>query len=155
MVEVRKQLGTRGLNKPLVAFLKNNFPLTLTKIVEGQDESTIDVQTKAAFIMTKQMKEDGVFGDYAPKVLTFPQKLILTNEDPVILERDVRKFLMNKLSHDYIVIGNRAYVEYFNNQYEPETKSVKRGTRDIFLYRNKTGLRAGTKRLKNIAEQGE
>lgn len=85
-----------GGPEQLVAFLGKQFP----HVIAARPTQTI---TKAA------LADDGVFEHYDPDLLTFPRKLIITGSD---LERKVKEFLAKHAKGDYVVIGDRAYVEY-------------------------------------------
>jgi hypothetical protein len=52
-----------------------------------------------------------VFPDYKPGILTYPRREIITAKRN--LDRDVKRFLANKIHGEYIIIDNVAYVEYF------------------------------------------
>lgn len=45
-------------------------------------------------------------------VLTFPHRRIFEGRDSVALHREVIEFLRDKARADYVLIGDRAYVEY-------------------------------------------
>jgi hypothetical protein len=57
-------------------------------------------------------KIDPVFPDYKPGLLTLPRRKILERHDVPNLEEAVTNFLADKRNSDYVIVGDRAYIEY-------------------------------------------
>jgi hypothetical protein len=134
MSEIQNKLEKRNLIIQMVEFLKKEYPHAVERLPDPLTPSTpTSTNLKAA-------PQNEVFGFYTPALLTFPQKMILQNDDPDALRRDVLAFIVGKVSTDYIIIGNRAYIEYFKLKYAKEAEFIKTIDREIFQYRAKHGL---------------
>jgi len=96
MVETLKKIDQRGGRALLIEFAKVHHPYTL------EDEGN---------------KPDNkqIFPGYVPGILTYPRRIILTGE-PGRLEQLVRDFLVDKYKYDYVVVGDKAYIEYLLQQ---------------------------------------
>jgi hypothetical protein len=80
----------------IVSFLQKHYPT----MIEGS------VQAFAG---------DGVFTHYNPSILTYPRRIIFVGPKRE-LQKKVNDFLLDKIKGDYIIIGNRAYVEYLKKE---------------------------------------
>ena len=56
-----------------------------------------------------------VFKDYDPNIKTYPKRIIMSNDNEKILLNRVRSFTRNKICCDYIIIDDKAYIEYLDN----------------------------------------
>lgn len=54
---------------------------------------------------------DAVFPNYNPHLLTYPRRIIFTG-DKKTLHNKVQEFVLDKIRHDSIIVGNKAYIEY-------------------------------------------
>ena len=79
--------------------------------------------------------EDGVFRTYNPTILTFPMKTIIIENNKNILLRKIEEFTRHKLSCDCVVVGNRAYIEYFTIEQRNEAKLVPKESREVYRYK--------------------
>ena len=137
MIEINDKLVNRGLNSVLISFLSKNMPYIIKKT---EDEHT----TNRSIIISRYddvANNDGVFLSYNANILQFPQKVIIENKDSRQLLIDIKKFLKDKIGFDYIIIGNRAYIEYFKLKYDKESKLISRESREIFQYRIKHNIK--------------
>jgi hypothetical protein len=85
------------------------------------------------------LNKHGVFEAYRPNILTFPKKMIFVNPSRTQLEAIVKHFLRDKISFDFIIVDDRAYVEYFESSQQTEAGRIPRESRDIYKYRLKHG----------------
>ena len=142
MMEIQKALSDRGLLQQMVLFLKKEFPFTIDKLgKETPKPKAPDAK------LVQSITNDEVFRVYHPNLLTFPQKAIIEHDNPETLARQVRDFCQGKVGTDYIIVGSRAYVEYFKLKYTKESKEIDPKSRDIFRYRARKGLGATVKRV--------
>lgn len=142
MTEIQGKLEQRNHIESMIRFLRKEFPHAIEEVVLPDKTPSIPTSRQ----LTEAMKTE-VFAYYRPALLTFPQKLILENEDPDALRRDVLAFIAGRLGTDYIIIGQRAYIEYFKLKYGKESEIVKATDREIYVYRVKNGLSQITRQL--------
>lgn len=145
MIDIQKGLEKRGLMNQMVSFLKKEYPTVIEQIIETNQK----IQNKSHNIITKSVGTD-VFQYYNPSLLTFPQKMIIENENIDELQSEVNEFCMDKIGCDYIIIGNKAFIEYFKRKYQKEYKEISIKQREIYKYRMKNGLDNNIKVVANI-----
>jgi hypothetical protein len=133
MMEIQRKLNAKKLLPSMVQFLLKEFPNT----VEEVKTPTVKPKVKPIKISND---DKGVFGYYNPKLLTFPQKIIIENDNKEELERQVHDFCKDKIDTDYLIIGNKAYIEYFRLKYSKESKKISLVDRDIHQYRLKNNI---------------
>ena len=150
MSDIQAGLQNLGLGQKLVDFLLKEYPIT----IEAMDDNAISnfptisdppkfeihnvgqSQTK----IIPGMIENPVFKFYNPSLLMFPQKMILFNLNRGRLVIDTVAFLMDKIGGDYIIVGDKSYIEYFKYKYKDEVSKVPKSSREIVLYRKRHGL---------------
>jgi hypothetical protein len=135
MMDIQIGLEKRKLLPQMIEFLKKEYPYTVDEIQEG-NKKTINRQKKARVL--SNVKE--VFEHYHPNLLTFPQKIVFENDNVESLLREVREFCQGKVGVDYIIIKDKAYVEYFKLKFAKEAKKISKHRREICQYRLKHGL---------------
>ncbi len=86
----------------LHAFLSINYPYMIDGYV-GQKKPI-------------QNTHGELFPNFNPKLLTFPHRLIFEDQPGLKLDRRVKSFLIDKVKYDYIIIGDKAYIEYLNTE---------------------------------------
>lgn len=151
MTEIYAELEKRKLVELMIEFLRKEYPNTVEEVQKmGEIKPRSSSSTKVS-----TSRDQDVFVYYKPGLLTFPQKMILENNDPTDLERDVHNFLIGKIGGDYIIIGNRAFIEFFKLKYAKESKEVSMTQREIFQYRLKHGLSPNARSVSSNIEQGE
>jgi hypothetical protein len=91
LAEIEKSGGS-GV---VLGFLQKHYPET----IEGGTRAPIDDDY------------DGIFTHYNPNILTYPRRIIFAGPKRE-LQKKVREFLLGKLQSDYIIVDDRAYVEY-------------------------------------------
>lgn len=87
----------------------------------------------------ENLNKHKVFASYKPSILSFPKKMIFVNSNKNQLEAIVKHFLKDKASFDYIIIDDRAYVEYFNLENQEEADKIPKESREIYKYRMANG----------------
>jgi hypothetical protein len=151
MVEVYHALYQRGHGTKFEDFISRRFPY----IVEGQTRvqhldktpaskapppptnlPTKKVITQYTPVDFEALNKHKVFRSYRPDILSFPQKHIIIDQ-PDRLTHLVHEFAKDKIGVDYIIIEDRAYIEYFESRHGATVNKVERSTRDIYIYRQK------------------
>jgi hypothetical protein len=87
----------------LIAFLTQHYPHMLVA------DTNERVPTQAA----QPAGDDEIFGHYNPNILTYPRRLILVGAEHE-LKRKVQSFLVDKIRSDFVIVGDKAYVEFLN-----------------------------------------
>jgi hypothetical protein len=144
MMDIYHEINKRGLEKDLEVFLKRRFPWIIKqkhqptqKAVKKQIMKTqIAMAKRPAVRNWKTLNKHNVFKIYRPDMLSFPQKLILVGNTET-LHDNVQSFVKDKLAVDYLIIEDRAYIEYFEVKYSGVIDKIPRNKRDIFQYRQK------------------
>ena len=86
--------------------------------------------------MTKNI-DNPVFPFYNPHVLSFPRRLIIKGNN---LKNKVEDFIRDKCGVDYLIIGDSAYVEYFDYQHKDMISKIDPTDRQIQKFRELHGL---------------
>lgn len=84
----------------------------------------------------EKLNKHKIFKSYRPDLMVFPQKMILVDK-PENLYNQVHRFIKNKLAADYIIIEDRAYIEYFEPRFASVVDKIPREKREIWVYRQK------------------
>lgn len=146
MMDIYFKLNQRGLEPELLTFLRRRFPWIIKEDTSPKQKE-IKKQTKASSVShnirnLKSSKDWGrlnkhkVFSFYRPDILSFPQKFIIVDQPASLYDR-VQRFVADKLAVDYIIIGDRAYIEYFEPKYAAVIDKIPQKSRDIYKYRLK------------------
>lgn len=135
MQEIQKSLDGSNKLPAMIAFLKREFPQMIEEIREEKDGPAPIKST-----IVSGLEKNEVFSHYNPNLLTFPQRMVLENKDPEALKRDVKEFIVGKVGVDYLIIGDRAYIEYFKLKFIREASQVPITSRELYKYRLKKGL---------------
>ena len=132
-----------NLGKSFEDFITRRFPwliksdkkVTTKKIIEKQQRKPGPRATAPYRQLDySDLNKHKVFKSYKPNLLTFPQKLIMAGNPTDLFDR-VQHFCRDKLAIDYIIIEDRAYVEYFLPKYSVVVDRYPRDRREIFQYR--------------------
>ena len=141
MQEIQQKLQVMDKATQLVNFLRENYPTTIIRLEDQKPKEEVGEilkgKSKSPTLFLTKIDNATVFKHYNPNLLTYPMKAVFMNEDVNALRRDVKKFMADKIDIDYIVIGNKAYVEYFKIKHEEEAKLVPKQRREIYQYRLK------------------
>ena len=133
---LRNHLVERGLGNDMLEHLKKTFPIVLRIL---PNESIKENKPKAP-ITYEDMNKHEVFSSYKPHILTFPHKMIMVDQDPESLRRKVRKFTKSKIYTDWVILDDRAYIEYFESRFRKEAEKVESHTREIAIFRRRNSL---------------
>ena len=144
MVEIQNKLERSGSLADMVRFLIREYPFAVEKV---DDVDSVKEKFDVPKVVDR-IKQD-VFAHYNPRLLSFPQKAILRDDDADSLLRKVRVFCAGKFGVDYIIVGGTAFIEYFQMKYSKESGKVRDSDREIYKYRVKRGLNPVTKIVKN------
>ena len=136
---IKRKLASRGFGTELIEFLRAFFPIIL-KILPSEPPTRKPKRIENKTVDLNNPNKHGVFALYKPYLLSFPHKKIIIDNDYESLRRKVRKFTKTKIYTDWIIIGDRAYVEYFESKFRPEAEKVPLETREINIYKRKNDL---------------
>jgi len=128
--QLEKEIEKLGLTSKLIDFLTKHYPLTISN-----ENEEIKPDTNITLENDKK-----VFSFYNPRLLTFPQKMIFTSTDSKKLTETVKQFISDKVNCDYVIIKDKAYVEYFHRKYSQEARSISKSSREIFKYKLREGI---------------
>lgn len=97
MVEILGEIDKANGSDELSLFLTKHYP----HMIDGNK----------AVRQPAQPHSDKVFEYYNPNVLTYPRRIIFTG-DQRSLKKTINEFILDKIKHDSIIVGNKAYIEY-------------------------------------------
>jgi hypothetical protein len=139
MMEIQSKLSNSGKLIDLVEFLRKEYPISLVEVT-GDDPENIEVVANDGTRVLSSIDDTFVFKHYNPNLVTFPQKLVMQNKDIKQLEVDVQAFVTSKLDFDYVIVGDKAYIEYFKPKYRDVIPKIQKNRREVALYkaRNKS-----------------
>lgn len=103
MKELLNTIQKMGGDNNIAEFLVKNYP----NMIEGYTSDVADHD------------DSDIFDHYSPGVLTYPRRIIFVGTKKELQKR-VREFVLDKIKSDYIIIGDKAYVEYL----EKDDKSL-------------------------------
>jgi hypothetical protein len=136
MIDIYKVLYARNLGDQFEDFIRRKFPY----IIEGEEKpqrAPRPAPKEKKIIPPQRLNKHGVFKSYNPRMLTFPQKLILTSDNAENLATQVKEFLRDKVASDYIIIEDTAYIEYLPSKYKDIADQIPLEAREIELFRRK------------------
>jgi hypothetical protein len=90
-----------GGSEKLFEFITSNYPHMLA----GEDSQPLRVETP------QNVSGDNIFPNYVPGVLTYPRRIILVGNGQSLKKR-VNSFVLDKIKHDTLIVGDKAYIEY-------------------------------------------
>ena len=145
MVTVYNKLYETGKGVAFEKIIKERFPYVVDRSAVAKPNldprSHLTVARTATPIIrvdnSKSLNVHGIFKLYRPEILTFPQKRILVNSDPAQLQAQISHFIQDKFGVDTLIIGDHAYIEYFEPRYKDVVDKIPQQKRDIFQYRQK------------------
>lgn len=140
MVEIYQKLEARKLVEGMVKFLVKEYPYAVEDISIAMEQPR---KVENSLTLDRLDNQD-IFVIYKPNLLTFPQKLVLKNDDVNMLHRDVMSFINDKVGVDFVIIKNVAYIEFFKLKFQRESKQFPLEKREIYRYRMKHGLALDT-----------
>ena len=132
MIDIYKQLYSIGKGDRFEDFIRRRFPYIIEE--DGQRPTPQRIKAKKPTNLRPRDKH-GIFKRYRPELLSFPQKLILVEEDKEALIRMVKDFLKDKVEIDYIIMGDTAYIEYVLKKYEDVVGQIPDHAKEILQFR--------------------
>jgi hypothetical protein len=140
MLAVYRELYSIGKGNDFESFIRKRFPY----IIESDDnvpitshKSPAKPKPKPKLVTPSGMNKHGVFKNYNPGMLTFPHKLILVDADSEQLLRRTKEFLRDKVTIDYIILNDTAYLEYLMKKYEDIAGQIPAESKEIQQFRKK------------------
>jgi len=131
MLTIYGKITASSKLKEFEKFISKEFPAAVVgngpKIFKNEEIINIDSPNK-----------HGVFKSYKRHVLTFPQKLIIENANEVELKKKVEEFIKDKFRPEYVIIEDRAYIEYFLSKYKDAASDFPSDEYEIFLWRKRS-----------------
>lgn len=142
MKEIYVKLYENGNGLAFEDFITRRFPWLIKS--HKQVQPKIDQQPTQTTKPTKplipqeaaDLNKHQVFKAYRPNILSFPQKLIISG-NPSNLQKHIQTFCRDKLAVDWIIIEDRAYIEYFLPKFANLISRFPREKREIYQYRKK------------------
>lgn len=135
----------RGLVSEFEKLIRERFPY-----VEDKEGSTSTPQKKREKIIPLSqprgivdLNKHKIFKAYHPHILSYPAKIIIVGKSRDDVRRRVYNFIRSKISVDWIIVEDRAYVEYFFEQHRETAAKIKAEEREIAQYRRKNNLADG------------
>lgn len=144
MVHVYNKLYETGKGSIFEQVLRERFPYVIDADSKPTLRSAMPTKTPIApppiarVDVSKVLDIHGVFKSYRPEILTFPQKRIIVNADKKQLEAQLSTFIRDKYGVDSIIVGDRAYIEYFEPRYKDVAGKIPEEKREIYQYRQRT-----------------
>lgn len=139
MIEIHRTLYDRKLEKQFETFITKRYPYLIAKDSYRADPTfrpaTVPVSVPVEGHI-EGMNKHGVFKHYRPDLLTFPHKYIMAG-NPATLQERVKRFIVDKLGVDYIILDDYAYIEYFPRRYADIVNQVRPEDREIYAYRKR------------------
>ncbi len=140
MINIQNKLIEIGKGVNLVNFLREKFPNTVLRVDDVQQAQKVAKilprrKETTATEYLESIDESIVFRFYNPHLLTFPLKAVFRNIDTIALRKDVMKFLSDKYDGDYVIVGNKAYIEFFKSKHEKEAQLIPKQKREVYQYR--------------------
>lgn len=120
MIELLKEIDRIGGTDKLLVFLHAHYPHML-----------VDSESPSAKIGI----DDQIFPYFNPALMTYPRRRIIEGAD---LKQRVQEFLLDKLQSDYVIVGDRAYIEYLDRKDAEIAKMVPIKSWKISVWRLKS-----------------
>jgi hypothetical protein len=140
MIEIHRALYDRKLENQFETFIKKRYSYLIVTDNTKPSSPTFRPATVPVSTPTpghiEGMNKHGVFKHYRPDLLTFPHKYIMAG-NPETLQARVKKFIVDKLGIDYIILDDYAYIEYFPRRYADIISQIRPEDREIYAYRKR------------------
>ena len=99
MINILQEINKIDNGIKLGSFLQQHYPYMLLN----------------DFDTPQLLNNDEIFEYYNPNILTYPRRMIFVGS-PRELKSKVQSFLIDKIKSDFIIIGDKAYVEYLTTE---------------------------------------
>ena len=139
MVDIYNTLVRRGNEYDLTTFLMKEFPVALEEIQNNAYKADNQVKNvdPEAYKDLQGPNKHKIFKSYNPSILSFPQRIIIIDPNLQNLNRRIRNFIKDKIDPDFLIIEDRAYIEYFMPKYKQEASKFPSEMRELRQWRNK------------------
>lgn len=118
MIDTLKEIDqSKDGSEKLLDFISKNYPYM---IVEESQSSVL--------------ASDDIFGYFNPSILTYPHRLIFNGSKDELIDK-AREFSKDKLKIDYVIINNKLYIEYLNNDEESLINQIPANNWKISIWR--------------------
>lgn len=124
MIKIMEEVKRRGDGQRLAAFLIRAYPSVVKNRIKTKNDSDLNK----------------VFSFYNRRILTFPQRIILCDNDQESLQHKIDSFSKDKYDVDYVIVDNCAHIEYFTSETKNMSDSIPKDDREIFRYKQKMGV---------------
>jgi len=111
----------------LESFLMQNFPAMLV------DDSKAQASQKSKEIDNKH----NVFTYYDPSLATFPRRIIFSSDD---LQKQVRDFCARQFYCEWIIVEDRAYIEYITHDSAVHKSDIPEKNWQIRAFKKKSSI---------------
>jgi hypothetical protein len=135
MIDIYKKLYSIGKGERFEDFIRRRFPYIIESDQKKPVASGLPKRIKPKKMQAAPKDKHGVFKQYKPGLLTFPQKLILVDADAESLLNRVKDFLKDKVQIDYLLLGDTAYIEYVLKKYEDVVSQIPEHAKEIQQFR--------------------
>ena len=116
MLEILPLLENRGKKIVLAQFLAKHFPNMIA--LDEEDEELLRLEKY-----------------FLANALTFPRRMIITDADDI--NKVLMSFLDGKIQYEYVLVGNKAYVEYLTEEDTDIQKILPEGKWLLKAYKEK------------------
>lgn len=128
MLDVLDKVSSLGGAEKLYDFLGKNYPQMIVNNFRTNTQNRHE-----------SLNSDDVFSSYTPDIVTYPRRIIFSGEARELRKR-VNEFLLDKIAHDKLFLGDKAYVEYLTKSDSYLKDSIPLKNWQIAAYRNKNNL---------------
>lgn len=138
MMAIYQKLYQRGKGNDFENLMRRRFPYIIKSDDSPPKPPPKPVAKKVItkkVVTEEELNKHGVFRIYKPNILTFPHKLIIVDKDHTSLMAKVKDFLRDKIEIDYLIIEDRAYIEYLLNKYKDAEDKLDVRSLEISQYR--------------------
>jgi hypothetical protein len=105
--------GVIGGQEKLLEFLQQNYPHMVESVTPV--EASEPVRYQRPVMAPAQVSPP--FERYDPRMLSFPRRNVLQSSDLSELNRRVRAFVSDKVRSDWVIIGDKAYIEFVPSEH--------------------------------------
>ncbi len=148
MIDIYNELYRRGHKSEFEKFINNRFPYIIDKRPVRKNKRPIkqrpnpvqrikeEPQSENLYKNVRTVNRDDkkIFSFYSPGMLTFPQRIIFSGPKES-LEKRVKLFIADKKGVDYLIIDDKAYIEYFELRYSDVIDQISEEDRELYKYR--------------------
>jgi hypothetical protein len=124
MLQIHAGLYAKNKGDEFEKFIRNNYPhiiedaALVNQIKETAAETTVpDISFDMRVIADdKNLNKHGVFPSYNPDILMFPHRHIIVGDNNTLTQA-INEFSKGKHILDWIVVDDRAYIEWLSDKY--------------------------------------